>query len=192
MTYSFAKQMSRVLYSNHDDITILMYNYIFVKNNSLFVIEDIFLVLQSTSLETIEVLLGIQGHCQLSICIRCTQYSILEELIRIREDTKFATQQAGYLGTTEKQIYRVSIGYLGKVPKNQVKPYINASTKWQVLMKVFRGEKKVYLYQYPNKKLQMSLLLLNKSFILYQYTKVEELSKDLSYYLYYCKFKILL
>jgi len=83
-----------------------------------------------------EVLLEIWDYCQLSIYIMHSHYSILEKLIRMREDTNFGTQQAGHSDTTKKWIYEVSAGYLGKLPENLVRPYVNASTKWQVLIKV--------------------------------------------------------
>jgi len=45
VTHSFVEKISRVLYSDHNDITILWYNYLFVKDDHLFTIEDISLVL---------------------------------------------------------------------------------------------------------------------------------------------------
>jgi len=53
---------------------------------------------------------------------------------------------------TEGQIYGIFTSYLGKLPKNLVKPYTNASSEWQILMKVSEREKDIYLYQYPDKK----------------------------------------
>jgi len=50
-------------------------------------------------------------------------------------------------------MYGVSTGYLGRLPKNLIKLYANASAEWQVLMKVPERGKNVYMYQYPNKEL---------------------------------------
>ena len=38
----------------------------------------------------------------------------------MREDTNFTAQQAGHLDATKKQIYEVSVGYLGKLSENLV------------------------------------------------------------------------
>jgi len=88
----------------------------------------------------------------LSIYVQHAHYSILEELIGMREDTNIAAQQASYSSMTEGQIYGIFTSYLGKLPKNLVKPYTNASSEWQILMKVSEREKDIYLYQYPDKK----------------------------------------
>ena len=67
---------------------------------------------------------------------------------------------------TEEWIYRISAGYLGKLSKNLVEPYTNASSEWQILMKVPEEGKDIYLYQYPDKKIWIPLLSPNKSPIL--------------------------
>ena len=77
-----------------------------------------------------EVSLGVWNYHQLSIYVKCTHCLILEELIRIRKDINFSVQQARHSNVTEEQIYRVSIGYLNKLPENLVELYVNASTKW--------------------------------------------------------------
>ena len=51
VTHPFAEQMSRILYPDCNDITMLWHNQLFVKNNCLFVTEDISSILQGTSLE---------------------------------------------------------------------------------------------------------------------------------------------
>ena len=71
----------------------------------------------------------------------------------MREDTNIIAQQAGYSSTTEEWIYSISTGYLDKLPENLVEPYANASSKWQILIKVPERGKDIYLYQYPNKKI---------------------------------------
>ena len=76
-----------------------------------------------------EVSLEIWNYHQLSIYVKCTHCLILEELIRMREYTNFAVQQAEHSNATEEQIYRVFIGYLDKLPENLVELYVNASTK---------------------------------------------------------------
>jgi len=55
---------------------------------------------------------------------------------------------------------------LGKLSKNLVEPYTNASSEWQILIKIPEEEKDIYLYQYPNKKIWTPLLSPNKSPIL--------------------------
>jgi len=45
-------------------------------------------------------------------------------------------------------------------------------------MKVLEGEKDIYLYQYPDKKIWIPLLSPNKSPILRQYAKVKEFLKE--------------
>jgi len=61
----------------------------------------------------------------------------------MREDTNIAVQQAGHSSTTEERIYGISASYLGKLPKNLVEPYANASSKWQILMKIPEGGKDI-------------------------------------------------
>jgi len=95
----------------------------------------------------------------------------------MREDTNIAAQQAGYSNMTEERIYGISTGYLGKLPKNLVEPYANTSSEWQILMKVPKGGKDIYLYQYSDKKIWTSLLSSNKFSILHQYAKVKEFLK---------------
>jgi len=74
-------------------------------------------------------------------------------------------------------MYGVSTGYLGRLPKNLIEPYANASAEWQVLMKVPEGGKNVYMHQYPNKELWIPLLSPDKSPVPHQYTKFEGPSK---------------
>jgi len=88
-----------------------------------------------------QVQLGIRDYHQLSICVHCP--TLKEELIGMRKDTNIAVQQAGHSSTTKEQIYGISAGYLDKLPKNLVKPYANASSKWQILMKVPERDKDI-------------------------------------------------
>ena len=69
VTHPFAEQMSRILYLDCNDITVLWHNQLFVKNDRPFVTEDISSILQCTSLEAMQVQLGIRDYHQLSICV---------------------------------------------------------------------------------------------------------------------------
>ena len=95
----------------------------------------------------------------------------------MREDVNVAAQQAGHLGATEERMYGISTGYLGRLPENLIEPYANVSAEWQVLMKVPKGGKNVYMHQYLNKELWTSLLSPDKSLVLRQYMKFEGPSK---------------
>ena len=179
VTHPFAKQMSRILYPDRNDITALWHYQLFVKNDRSFTTEDISSILRHASLEAMQVQLGIRDYRQLSICIRRAYCPTLEELIGMREDTNIAAQQAGHSSMTEERIYGISTGYLGKLSKNLVEPYVNTSSKYQILMKVPEKGKDVYSYQYPDKKIWTPLLSPDKSPILRQYAKVEEPLKEL-------------
>ena len=61
-THPFAEQMSQILYPDHNDITTLWHNHLFVKKNTLFTTKDIFSVLQHASLETMQIKLGIRDY----------------------------------------------------------------------------------------------------------------------------------
>jgi len=172
--------MSWILYPDRNDITTLWHNHLFVKKDTLFTTKDISSVLQHASLETMQIKLGIQDYCQLSICVRHAHYPTLEELIGMREDVNVVAQQAGHSGTTEERIYGVSTGYLGYLPKNLIEPYANVSAEWQILIKVPEGGKNVYMHQYPNKELWTSLLSPDKSPVLHQYMKFEGPSKKIT------------
>jgi len=100
-----------------------------VKKDTLFTTKDISSVLQHASLETMQIKLGIQDYHQLSICVRCAHCLTLEELIGMQKNVNVAAQQAGHSGATEEQIYSVSIGYLGRLPKNLIELYTNASAE---------------------------------------------------------------
>ena len=63
------------------------------------------------------------------IYVQYASYSTLEELIGMRKDTNITVQQANHSSMTKEQIYNISTGYLGKLPKNLVKPYANISSK---------------------------------------------------------------
>ena len=185
VTHPFAKQMSRILYPDRNDITALWHYQLFVKNDRSFTTEDISSILRHASLEAMQVQLGIRDYRQLSICIRRAYCPTLEELIGMREDTNIAAQQAGHSSMTEERIYGISTGYLGKLSKNLVEPYVNTSSKYQILMKVPEKGKDVYSYQYPDKKIWTPLLSPDKSPILRQYAKVEEPLKELFYQSYH-------
>ena len=59
----------------------------------------------------------------------------------MQEDVNVAAQQASHSGATKERMYGVSTGYLGRLSENLIEPYANASTEWQVLMKVPEGGK---------------------------------------------------
>ena len=129
VTHPFAKQMSRILYPDRNDIIALWHHQLFVKNDCSFTTEDISSILRRASLETMQVQLRIRDYHQLFICIRRAHCPTLEELIGMREDINIAAQQAGHSSMTEERIYGISTGYLGKLPKNLVEPYANTSSK---------------------------------------------------------------
>ena len=73
-----------------------------MKKDTLFTTKDISSVLQHVSLETMQIKLGIQDYCQLSIYVKHAHCSTLEELIRMQEDVNVAAQQASHSGATEE------------------------------------------------------------------------------------------
>ena len=92
VTHPFAKQMSRILYPDRNDIIALWHHQLFVKNDHSFTTEDISSILRCASLEAIQVQVRIRDYCQLSICIRRAHCPTLKELIGMRENTNIAAQ----------------------------------------------------------------------------------------------------
>ena len=91
VTHSFAEQIFQVLYPDHNNITILWYNQLFVQTDCSFITENILSILQCANLKAIQVQLGIRDYCQLSICVWHAYCSTLEELIRMRKDINIVT-----------------------------------------------------------------------------------------------------
>jgi len=152
-THPFAEQVVRILFPDCTSLLSLWHTNLFVNFDRLFTTDDLSRVLRIASLKTIEVAVGVRDYRQMSVCVRRAHCPMLEELVGVSDEEGAATLQAGHTRTTEERCYGVSTGYLGQMPENMVEPYANASTEWQVLMRVPEGGKQVKLSDFPSKDL---------------------------------------
>jgi len=63
VAHPFAEQISQIFYSDHNDITILWQNQLFVQTDCSFTTENISSILQYTNLKAMQVQLGIKDYC---------------------------------------------------------------------------------------------------------------------------------
>ena len=121
---------------------------LFIKFNCLFTTEDLSGVLRVASLKTMDICIGFQDYCQLSVCLRCAHCPKLDELTVSLDDEDPASLQAGYTHTTKECLYGVSTSYLGKLPENMVEPFARASGEWQRFIGIPEGDTEIKLREF--------------------------------------------
>lgn len=129
--YPFVEQVVSILFPGWYDLLTLWRTNLFVKFDCLFTTEDLSGMLKTASLKTIDICIGVQDHCQLSVCIRHVHCLKLDKHTMSLDNEDLASLQTGHTRAIKECLYGVSAGYLGNLPENMVEPFARTSGEWQ-------------------------------------------------------------
>lgn len=150
--YPFVEQVVSILFPGWYDLLTLWRTNLFVKFDCLFTTEDLSGMLKTASLKTIDICIGVQDHCQLSVCIRHVHCLKLDKHTMSLDNEDLASLQTGHTRAIKECLYGVSAGYLGNLPENMVEPFARTSGEWQHFMHIPEGWTEIKLREFTVKE----------------------------------------